>query len=96
MKSWFGLDELAVDGLQNGIFAEGKWIMDGFIDGIVRVAARAVDMGDGVTSAAGDPGSGRRVMLSIEPRIVKGAAEEGHWIMAAGAKAGGLHIAVAL
>src|SRR5438128_12627625 len=52
----FGLrfDQLLVDVLQHAVGAVGKGIMDRLVDGVVRVALRAVDMGDRVTGRARD------------------------------------------
>ena len=70
--------------------------MDRLIDCVIRIAARAVDVGDRVAGGAGDAGLGRRMVHIIEFRIVKSAAEKRHDIVATGAPARGFYVAVAL
>ena len=89
------LDQLLVDELEEGGVREGERVVLWLLDRVVGVAARAVDVGDRVAGRAGDPGVGGR-LVDVEVRIVEGAGEEDHRIVAAGAEAGRLHVARAL
>ena len=84
VKRRLGLDELIVDPLQDGIVAVGKGIMDRFVDGVIAVAARGVDVGYGVTDGASDAGVGCRVVEIVEVRIVELARQERNLVVTAG------------
>ena len=91
-----GLHQQVVDVLQRGIAAVGEGVMHWLVDGVFGVAARAIDVGDGVAGGAGDAGLGGGVIADVEVRIIKCAAEKRHHVMAARAPARRLHVAVAL
>src|SRR6266567_1773690 len=55
----FGLDQLLVDKLQDAIAAVSERIMDRLINGVIAIAARAVDVRHRVTTGAGESGLGR-------------------------------------
>src|SRR5204863_5130384 len=44
VKLRLGLDQLFVHETHHAVRAESKWIVDRFLDGVVRIAARAVDV----------------------------------------------------
>jgi len=90
----FGFDKLLVDELQQPVGAEREWIVDRFFDGVIRIAPRAVHVGDRVASRAGDPRLRSGMFLHIEVRIIEGAAKERHDIMAAGTPTRGFDVAV--
>ena len=63
--------------------------MDGFGDGVIRIATRTIDMGNRMADGAGDAGLCRRVTGEIvigiiEFRVVERTAKEGDRVMAAG------------
>src|ERR1041385_8462693 len=95
VKLGLGLDQLLIEVLEDGICAVGKRVMDWFIDGVIRVAFGAVDMGDRVARGAGNAGLGGGMVYVINIRVVKSSAEEGHDVVAAGAPARGFDVAVA-
>src|SRR5437879_9331727 len=70
--------------------------MDRLLDGIIRVALRAVGVRDRVARGAGDAGLGGRVMLVVKLRVVKRSAEERHDVMTPGAPTRGPHISIPL
>src|SRR5438309_11654941 len=49
------LDQRLVDELKHAVRTERERIMDRFVDGIIGVAPRAIDMIDRVASGAGNP-----------------------------------------
>ncbi len=91
-----GFHHLVVDPLQDRVLAERKRVVLRLLDGVGRVAGGAVDVGDGMAGGASDAGMGGGVLDVVEIRIVEGAAEERYHVVAAGAPARGLHVAVAL
>ena len=90
------LHQLLVEVLQEAVCAVGERIVGRLVDGVVRIAARAVDVRDGMARRAGDAGLRRGIMHVVEVRIVERAAEERHHVVAAGAPARGLYVAIAL
>ena len=95
MKLGFGFDQLLIDVLEQAIGAVGKRIMNRFINCIVRIAASAVDVSDGMARGAGDASLRRWMFLEVVIRIIEGATEERHDVVAARAPARGSYIAVA-
>ena len=93
---WLGLHQLMVDPLEHVVVAGSEGIVQRFVDRVVGVAAGAVDVGDRVAGGAGDAGVGGGMVHVVVVGIVEGAAVEGHRIVAAGAPAGCLHVAVSL
>ena len=75
---------------------EGEGIVERLLKRVSAIAHRAVDMGHGMADRAGDAGVGGGVAHIIKLRVVKGAREKRHRVMAAGAPARGLHIPVTL
>ena len=55
VKLRLGLDQLPVDPSQGRVVAAGERVVDRLLDGVVGVAAPAVEVGDGVAGGAGDP-----------------------------------------
>jgi hypothetical protein len=82
MESRFRLHHEPVHGLQPAVVAESKWIMNGFLDGVIGVALGAVHVRDRVAHGAGDAGLRGRMFLDIKLWIVECAAEEWHRIVA--------------
>ena len=95
VKLRLALDQLLVEVLEKTVGAIGKRIVDRLVNRVVGVAPGAVDVRDGMARRAGDAGLRRGVIYVIIIGIVKRAAEERHDIMATGAPARGLHVAVA-
>ena len=91
-----GLHQLMVDPLEHVVVALGEGIVQRLVDRVVGVAAGAVDVGDRVAGGAGDAGMGGGMVHVVVVGIVEGAAIERHRIVAAGAPAGRLHVAVSL
>ena len=87
VKFGFGFDQLIVDGLENSIRAERERIMDGFINGIVRISASAIDVSDGMARGAGDAGLRGWMFLEVVIRVIERAAEERNDIVTARAPA---------
>src|SRR5258708_7770212 len=56
--------------------------MNRFIDGIISVPARAVDMINGMTGGARDTGLRSRVLLQIKIRIIESPTEKRDHVMA--------------
>ena len=90
------LDKLVVDPLQERVVTLGKGVVDRLVDRVVGIPLRAVDVRDRVADGASDAGVGRRVVDVVIVFVVKGAAVEGHRIVAAGAPPGRLHAPVPL
>ena len=70
--------------------------MHGFIDCVICIAARAVDVGNGMAGGAGYTSLGRRMVHIIEFRIVKSSTEERHNIVATRTPARCFYVAVSL
>ena len=87
MKLGLGFDELSVDRAEGGAVAECKWVEDRFLDRVVGISARAIDVSDGVAGHAGDAGVRGRMILEIELRIIKRPAEKGSGVVTSGAPA---------
>ena len=68
--------------------------MQRFLDGEVRVAARGVDMRDGMTNSAGHAGMGRWMVDHVEIRIIKSPAEERNRIVTSGTPAGSMDVPI--
>ncbi len=94
VKGGLGLDQLMVDRLQERVVTEGERIAGRVDQGVVPVATRAVDRGDGVTGQAGDAGLGAGVHVGIVVGVVEAAGEQGHQVVAGGAQAGDAYVAV--
>src|SRR5262249_9624264 len=92
----FRLHQLLVDVPKKLIRAERKRVMNGFVDRVVGVATRAIDVRNGVTSGAGDAGLGSGMFLQVKIRIVERAAEKWNHVMTSGAPARRFHAAIAL
>ena len=95
VKLRLGFHQLLVEILQQAVGAVGERVMDRFVDGVVPVSLRAVHMGDRVARGTRNPHTRRRMVHIVELRVVKRPAEEGHRIVAAGAPARRLDVAVA-
>ena len=83
-----GLHQLLIDPLQKPVAAERERVMLRRFDGVISVAARAVDFGDGMATGAGNARTGQGIVRGAKFRIIKRAAEKGNRIVAAGTKAG--------
>ena len=91
-----GLHQRVVDPLEERVVAEGERVMLGLLDRVGGVAPGVVDVRDRVADRAGDPRLARRVVHVVIVGVVELAREERHRVVAAGAPAGGLGVAVAL
>ena len=89
------LDQLLVQVLQETVRAIGKGVVDRLVDGVVRVAARTVDVGHRVARRAGNARLRRGMTHVVKFRVVERAAEERHHVVAARAPPRGPHVAVA-
>ena len=85
MHRRLGLHQLVVDPLEERIVALRKGIVNWFVDRVVGVAPRAVDVGDGMAGGASDAGLRGGVVDVVVILVVEGAAVEGHRIVAASA-----------
>ena len=94
VKRRFGFHQLIIHPLQKSIVTVSKWIMDGFFNGIVAVATHTVDVRNGMTGRAGNSRLRGDVVDIIKIGIIKGTAEEGDRIVAAGTEAGCLQITI--
>lgn|SRR6266850_1781702 len=92
----FAFDKLLIDELKEAIGAESEWIMNRLVNGVIGVAAGAVDVVDGMAGGAGNSRLGSGMFFQLEIRIIKSAAEKRDDIMAAGAPARSFHIPIAL
>ncbi|GBF30143.1 hypothetical protein MnTg04_00079 [bacterium MnTg04] len=90
------LDQHPVDPCQQRLVAIGERVMDGFLDRVIRVSPGAVDMGDGMTTGAGNPRLRRGMIHVVEVRVVERTAEKRHRVVAAGAEPRPLYRTVAL
>ena len=100
VKGGFGLDELAVEPGQQWVLAEGEGIVGRFLDRVVGVAARAVDVRDRMAACAGNTGlrrciRGQIVVRVVEFRVVEGPAEERHRIVTTRTEPRAPHVTVA-
>jgi len=95
VKSRFRLDQLAVHPLEERLVTHGKGVEFGLSDHVFPITTRAGDRFDGMTNGARDRSMGGRVVFHVEFRIVKGAAEKWHGIMATRTEARGMNIAIA-
>src|ERR1051325_5609453 len=91
-----GLDHRFVEEGEEFVRAEGEWVMDRLFDGVIGVAARAVDVRDRVARGASDPGLRGGMIHVVEIRIVESATEKRNDIVTTGAPAGGFDVAIAL
>ena len=96
VKVRLGLDQLLVQVLKKRVRAEGKRIVNRLFDGVVGIAPCAVHMSDGMAGGAGDARLGRRMIHVVKFGVIESSAEKGHDIMATGAPAGRLDVAIAL
>ena len=87
MEFWLGLDELIIDPLQHIVFTACKRIVNRFFDRVVRIATRAIDVGDRMTCGAGDACLRSKMSNVIKLRIVKSATEKWYRIVTARAPA---------
>ena len=94
----FGLrfDQLLIHELEEAIRAESEGIMHRLLDGVISIAASAVDIRDCVTGCAGDPRLRGGMLFEIKLRVVKCSAQEGNHVMTACAPARGLDVAISL
>ena len=98
-KSFFvelrlGLDQDIIQPLEGLVFARGERIVNRFFHGVGRVANRTVDVRDTVAAGAGDACVRSGMFGEIKVGIIKRPAEEGDDVMASGAPARGLDVAV--
>jgi hypothetical protein len=89
-----------IDPLQKFVITKGKGIVDGFIDGEISIAPGTINIRNGMTYRAGNPGLCHRVRAQVIVRIIKSGiikctAEKGHLIMAAGTKPRAFNMTVA-
>ena len=96
MKLRLGLHQLPIDELQHSAAALGERVVDRFLDCVIGVASGGVHMRDRMANGTGDACMRCPVVAHVQVGIIKCSAEKRHRIMAARAKSGGLHIAVAL
>src|SRR5882724_7533839 len=94
VKLGLALDQLLIDVLQQAIRAIGERVMDRLVNGVIRIAFGAVDVGDGMTGGTGNAGLRSRMIYVVKFRIVERAAKEGHDIVTAGAPARGFYAAI--
>ena len=100
MEFGFCLNELMIDPFQKFVITKGKGIVDGFIDGEISIAPGTINIRNGMTYCAGNPGLGHRVCAQviiriIKPGVIKCAAEKGHLVMAAGTKSRTFNMTIA-
>ncbi len=70
--------------------------MQGFFNGVIRIPARTVHMGNSMTTSAGNTGLGSRMVNIIKIRIIKRSGKERHQIVATCTEPCCLHIAIPL
>ena len=81
------LHKLVIDELQHAIRAIREWVMNWLVDGVVGIAARAVNVIDRVAGGAGNASLGGRMFFQVEIRIIERTTEEGHHVVTSGAPA---------
>ena len=71
VKRRLGLDQLAVDPVKQRVAAVGEGILQWFLDGVIGVSPRAVDVGDCVANRAGNTGLCGWIMDIVVGRVVE-------------------------
>ena len=90
----FCLDQLAIDPLQCLVVTERERVVLRRLDRKIGVAARAVDLSDGMATGAGDAGAGQRIVQVAKIGVIECPAEQGNRVVAAGAETRNVGIAV--
>ena len=91
-----GFNQAAIDRPENRIVAVLERILWRPGDGVGSVAPHAVNVRDGMADRTGDSGMGGGLFLGIEVRIVELSGQQRHRVVARGAKAAGVDVAVPL
>src|SRR5262249_13870885 len=96
VKIRLGFHELIIDPLQDGILTVCERIVQRFLDGVVGIAGRAIDVRNRMTDRTSNAGVGGGMVGLVKVFVVELAREKGNGVMTAGTPARRSYFAVAL